>query len=88
MRVRRSLALAAFLAELLAAASPGPALATRLFIKNHVNSDVIAGIAAWQGNLAAATVGGIVFIDPGSGALTKLTSAPGGLPSTGSSASP
>jgi len=83
MRAGRTLALAAFFAELLAAASPGPALATRLFIKNHVNSDGIAGIAAWQGNLAAATVGGIVFIDPASGALTKLTSAPAGLPSNG-----
>ncbi len=77
----RTLALAALLAELAAAAVPGSAGATRLFIKNHVNSNQIAGLAVWQGKLSAATLGGIVFADPGSGALSKLISAPGGLPS-------
>jgi len=81
MPVGRSPALAAFLAALLAVASPGTASATRLFIKNHVNSNQIAGIARWQGRLATATLGGIVFAEPTSGALTKLTRAPGGLPS-------
>jgi len=81
IRIWRSAALAAFHAALLAAASPGTAFATRLFIKNHVNSNQIVGLAAWQGRLAAATFGGVVFADPATGALTKLIRAPGGLPS-------
>jgi ligand-binding sensor domain-containing protein len=81
MPAGRNLALAVFLVVLLAAAAPGTASATRLFIKNHVNSNQVAGLAAWQGRLAAATLGGIVFADPASGDLEKLIGAPGGLPS-------
>ena len=55
--------------------------ATRLFITNHVQSNQVAGLEAWQGKLAAATLGGIVFADPASGNLSKLTSTPAGLPS-------
>ena len=77
----RNPALAGFLAALLAAASPGTAAATRLFIKNHVNSNQVVGLAVWQGRLVGATFGGVVFADPASGALTKLIRAPGGLPS-------
>jgi hypothetical protein len=81
MRGRRYVALAVFLAGLLGAVWPGTASATRLFIKNHVNSNQIAGVASWQGRLAAATLGGIVFAEPTSGDLEKVISAPGGLPS-------
>src|SRR5439155_1358883 len=53
IRIWRSAALAALHAVLLAAAWPGTAFATRLFIKNHVNSNQIVGLAAWQGRLVA-----------------------------------
>jgi ligand-binding sensor domain-containing protein len=81
MPVRRAFALAALLAELMAAASPDMASATKLFITNHINSNQIAGLTPWQGKVAAATFGGIVFADPVTGTPTKRISAPGGLPS-------
>lgn len=64
------------------AGAPGRAEgATRLFITNHVNSNEVQGLADWQGDLALATFGGIVFADPGTGTLTKTMRSPGGLPS-------
>jgi ligand-binding sensor domain-containing protein len=55
--------------------------ATRLFITNHVNSNQILGLTPWQGGLAAATQGGLVFVDTSTEELTKLMRTPGGLPS-------
>lgn len=46
-----------------------------------MNSNQIAGLAAWQGSIAAATLGGIVLVDPSTGGLQKILSSPGGLPS-------
>jgi ligand-binding sensor domain-containing protein len=55
---------------------------TTLFVKNYVNSNEIQGIVAWRGLLAMATLGGIVTIDPQTGAATKILRSPsGGLPS-------
>ncbi|MGH7680569.1 MAG: hypothetical protein ACRENN_01115 [Candidatus Eiseniibacteriota bacterium] len=69
-----------FLAVALAA-TPATVGATQLFITNHINSNQVAGLAVWQGKVAAATLGGIVLADPASGALQKILSSPGGLPS-------
>ena len=55
--------------------------ATRLFITNHVNSNQVGDATSWQGLVAAATLGGVVTIDPSSGAIRKVIAAPGGLPS-------
>ncbi|MGE5177409.1 MAG: hypothetical protein ACM3JJ_13680 [Hyphomicrobiales bacterium] len=55
--------------------------ATRLFIRNHVNSNDVRGLAAWGGTLAAATGGGIVTVAMPGGPAAKVLSAPGGLPS-------
>lgn len=69
---------AALLAALLAA--PARA-ATRVYITNHVNSNQVAGLANWQGKVAAGTLGGIVLAEPATGALQKILSSPAGLPS-------
>jgi ligand-binding sensor domain-containing protein len=67
---------------LASASAPLPAAAeTRLFIRNHIHSDQISGLVEWRGSLVAATLGGILFADPETGASTKILSAPGGLPS-------
>jgi ligand-binding sensor domain-containing protein len=70
---------------IIAAASSAPSArsnaATRLFITNHVSSNQIGDLASWQGSLAAATLGGVVTVDPASGATTKVIASPGGLPS-------
>lgn len=80
--VARMAAIALFAsAALVSAALSRPAGATQLFITNHVNSNQIAGLTTWQGKIAAATLGGVVVADPGTGALQKIMSAPGGLPS-------
>ncbi|HEY2924524.1 MAG TPA: two-component regulator propeller domain-containing protein [Candidatus Eisenbacteria bacterium] len=54
---------------------------TSLFVKNYVNSNEIQGIVSWRGLLAMGTLGGIVTIDPGTLATTKILRSPGGLPS-------
>jgi len=77
-------ALLAALTIAVSCSAPGPApadAATRLFITNHVNSNEVQGLAEWQGRLALATFGGLVFDDPGTGALTKTMRTPEGLPS-------
>ena len=65
----------------LAAASPDAARATKLFITNHINSNQISSLADWRGDIAAGTLGGLVLADPASGAIQKILSTPGGLPS-------
>jgi len=65
-----------------AAAAPSVAnAATRLFIRNHVNSNDVRGLVAWNGTLVAATTGGVVTIEMPAGPLAKILAAPGGLPS-------
>jgi len=85
---RRAPAIAAprFVAALLATAlvagaAPGASAATRLFIRNHVNSNDVRGLAAWNGGLVAATTGGLVTVAMPAGPLVKTIAAPGGLPS-------
>jgi len=64
------------------AAGPSPARAkTTLYVKNYVNSNEIQSIASWNGLLALGTLGGIVTIDPASGAIQKILRSPSGLPS-------
>jgi len=67
---------------LCAAAVPSSSsAATTLYITNHVQSNQIARMTTWQGKLAAATLGGIVFADPATGNLTRILRSPSGLPS-------
>jgi hypothetical protein len=54
--------------------------ATTLFIRNHVGSNEIHGLTAWQGVLAAATAGGVVTVAMPDGPLGKILASPGGLP--------
>jgi len=54
---------------------------TSLFVRNYVNSNEIQSLTAWKGLLAMGTLGGIVTIDPATGAATKILRSPGGLPS-------
>ncbi len=54
---------------------------TKLFVKNYVNSNEIQSITSWSGLLALGTLGGIVTIDTGTGAATKILRSPTGLPS-------
>lgn len=68
------------LGALLASAS-GARGATPIYITNHVHSDQIGGLTIWQGKIVAATLGGLVSVDPATRERTKLLSAPGGLPS-------
>jgi ligand-binding sensor domain-containing protein len=83
-RGRRRLARAALLA-LLGTLASGAAVtdstaATSLFIKNHVNSNDVRGIAMWGGVLAAATTGGVVTVAMPAGPLGFTLAGPGGLP--------
>ena len=79
MRSAASLALA--LALVATAAAPDRVdAATKLFIRNHVDSNEIHGITAWQGVLAAATTGGVVTAAMPDGPLGKILASPGGLP--------
>ena len=81
LRIGRAV-LPALAIALTACARPVPvAAATRLFITNHVSSNQIGDLASWQGFLAAATLGGVVTVDPSTGATAKVIAAPGGLPS-------
>ncbi|HTL99867.1 MAG TPA: two-component regulator propeller domain-containing protein [Candidatus Omnitrophota bacterium] len=84
-RLRRLASFAAAAALVAAAAAlfaPAPgAAATRLFIRNHVASNDVRGLAAWQGSLVAATTGGLVTVAMPAGPLAKTIAAPGGLPS-------
>ncbi|HYJ32173.1 MAG TPA: hypothetical protein VE326_03045 [Candidatus Binatia bacterium] len=76
------LASALVAAALVAAAVPGKAVAaTRLYIRNHVASNDVRGLAAWQGSLVAATTGGLVTVAMPAGPLVKTIATPGGLPS-------
>lgn len=61
---------------------PGQAsAATRLYIRNHVDSNDVRDLAAWNGALVAATTGGLVTVAMPAGPLVKTIAAPGGLPS-------
>ncbi|HET9940430.1 MAG TPA: two-component regulator propeller domain-containing protein [Candidatus Eisenbacteria bacterium] len=55
--------------------------ATPIFITNHVHSDQVGAMAVWQGRIVAATLGGLVFVDPATQVRTKLLASPSGLPS-------
>jgi ligand-binding sensor domain-containing protein len=55
--------------------------ATTVFITNHVHSDQVGGLTTWQGKVVAATLGGLVLVDPATRVRTKLLASPGGLPS-------
>ncbi|HKQ19000.1 MAG TPA: two-component regulator propeller domain-containing protein, partial [Candidatus Eisenbacteria bacterium] len=57
------------------------AAATRIFVTNHVNSNDVRGLAAWDGRLAAATLGGVVLAGMPAGPFTKVMRTAGGLPS-------
>jgi ligand-binding sensor domain-containing protein len=80
---RRTAAAAIVLSAWLLGGVAGTAEAkTTLFVKNYVNSNDIQAVVAWNGLLAMATLGGIVTVDPSTGALSKILRAPsGGLPS-------
>ncbi len=83
-RVRRGAFLLAFAASaLVLGAEAGTASAkTTLFVKNYVNSNEIQSLVPWNGLLAMGTLGGIVTIQPATGAVTKILRSPGGgLPS-------
>ncbi len=54
---------------------------TSLFVSNYVNSNEIQSLTAWNGLLAAGTLGGIVTIVPATGIATKILRSQGGLPS-------
>ncbi len=54
---------------------------TTLYVKNYVNSNEIQSIVPWRGLVTMGTLGGIVTVDPSSGAITKTLAAPNGLPS-------
>ena len=54
---------------------------TSLFVSNYVNSNEIQSLTAWNGLLAAGTLGGIVTTVPATGAASKILRSPGGLPS-------
>ncbi|HEX5032509.1 MAG TPA: two-component regulator propeller domain-containing protein [Candidatus Eisenbacteria bacterium] len=69
----------ALLAGWLLAAPAGAS--TSIFITNHVHSDQVGALTVWQGRIVAATLGGLVFVDPATEARTKLLASPGGLPS-------
>jgi len=76
----RVLLVAAMGVPLSGAAAPVHA-ATRLFIRNHVNSNDVRDLVSWNGVLAAATTGGLVTVAPPAGPPVKIVAAPGGLPS-------
>lgn len=60
----------------------GPALAkTTLYVKNYVNSNEVQSVASWHGLIALGTLGGVVTIDPSTGAIEKILRSPSGLPS-------
>ena len=66
----------------LAAFAPNAATgATRIFTTNHVNSNDVRGLAAWDGRLAAATTGGVVLAEMPAGPFTKVLRSAAGLPS-------
>ncbi|HKO22626.1 MAG TPA: two-component regulator propeller domain-containing protein [Candidatus Eisenbacteria bacterium] len=75
-RARRA---SAFLACLLLASPAVSRAATAVFITNHVHSDQVGDLTVWQGQVVAATLGGLVFVN--SHERTKLLASPGGLPS-------
>ncbi len=79
--MRIGAALVPVLALVATAAAPDPAdAATKLFIRNHVGSNEIHGLTAWQGVLTAATTGGVVTVAMPAGPLGKILASPGGLP--------
>ncbi|HXL15160.1 MAG TPA: hypothetical protein VN972_03670 [Methylomirabilota bacterium] len=82
-RIGTGAALAIAGAAWMLAADAGTAAAkTTLFVKNYVNSNEIQAVVAWNGLLAMGTLGGIVTIQPSTGALNKILRSPqGGLPS-------
>ena len=72
----------ALLTGLLLAGFAAPAVlhaATTVFITNHVHSDQVGDLTVWQGQVVAATLGGLVFVSTHE--RTKLLASPGGLPS-------
>jgi ligand-binding sensor domain-containing protein len=74
---RAAFVMAAFLGM---APMPG-SVRTTLFVKNYVNSNEVQSIASWHGLLALGTLGGVVTIDPSTGAIEKILRSPSGLPS-------
>ncbi len=59
---------------------PGAAAAKiPLFVRSYVNSNEIQSLIAWNGLLTMGTLGGIVTIDPSTGAITKILRSPAGL---------
>jgi hypothetical protein len=77
-----ALLLAASAAALGALAAPRASTgATRLFITNHMNSNDVRWLAAWNGRLAAATTGGLVTVAMPAGPLVKTLRSADGLPS-------
>lgn len=70
-------------AALVGAAPGAGTAATRLYVRNHVYSNDVRDLAAWNGTLAAATTGGLVrvTVSDGTVSLAKTLAAPGGLPS-------
>ncbi|HYQ90085.1 MAG TPA: hypothetical protein VEU09_10725, partial [Candidatus Binatia bacterium] len=75
--MRRRAAAAIALAGCLVGGGPGTAAArTTLFVKSYVNSNDVQGLVSWNGLLAMATLGGIVTIDPSTGALSKILRSP------------
>lgn len=62
--------------------APGiAAAATRIFTTNHLNSNDVRGLAAWNGRLAGATTGGVVLAGMPTGPFAKVTRTATGLPS-------
>ena len=54
---------------------------TTLFVKSYVNSNEIQSLTSWRGLVVMGTQGGVVTLDPSSGAITKILRSPDGLPS-------
>ena len=79
MRARARKTSLAILAGLILAAPAGAA--TQIFITNHVHSNQVGGLTSWQGKIVAATLGGLVLVDPATRERTKILASPGGLPS-------
>ena len=78
--IRASMKVLCFLALPLAWTGAADAQTT-LFVKNYVNSNEIQSVTRWRGLVTMGTLGGVVTIDPTSGAIAKILRSPGGLPS-------
>jgi len=62
--------------------APGiAAAATRIFTTNHLNSNDVRGLAAWNGRLAAASTGGVVLAGMPTGPFAKVMRTATGLAS-------